>query len=63
MVYGLNSSLAVVDVLGAIFRTKVKDHIVKKTLAIHPGSAHDTIADKAWPEESWVAAQFTVLLE
>ncbi|WVF71301.1 hypothetical protein IAT40_006104 [Kwoniella sp. CBS 6097] len=66
MVYGLNASLAVVDVLGAGLRLQVKKEATKALLAedvAGPGTlGHEPdlkMIDKVWEKMGWSVVQFT----
>ncbi|WVQ99565.1 hypothetical protein IAU59_006701 [Kwoniella sp. CBS 9459] len=66
MVYGLNASLAVVDVLGAGLRLQVKREATKALLA-EDLADHGTLdqdldsklVDKVWERKGWSVVQFT----
>jgi hypothetical protein len=62
MVYGLNASLAVVDVLGAGLRSAVKRKVSEQILddVSGPDGRWDREAmDKQWDAKGWAVVQFT----
>ncbi|WWC89192.1 uncharacterized protein L201_004110 [Kwoniella dendrophila CBS 6074] len=65
MVYGLNASLAIVDVMGAGLRVQVKrkasELLLREDLEDHKGiqDSSDKLTDKVWERKGWSVVQFT----
>ncbi|ORY32832.1 putative cell division cycle protein 91 [Naematelia encephala] len=57
MVYGLNASLAIVDVVGAAMRARVKDEVQKSVESVAEQDRHGR--DAFWESQDWAIVQLT----
>jgi len=62
MVYGLNASLAIVDVLGAGFRAETKRRVAAELLDEQHSTAERwdrNVVEKQWEANDWAVVQLT----